>query len=780
MLKIFDRYILKEIIPPFIIGLLICSFVLLMNQILVLSEMFIARGIPFGTILALLAYLIPSVLAFTVPMSVLMGIMAGLSRMSSDSEITALKTLGVSHKRLLSPVIAFSIAGFLVTTFLTLYIAPQANFKWVQTLSRSVLAKVQFKIKAREFNEGIPNAVIFIQDIKKEDLWENIFIYLSESPEEPQVVYAKKGKINFYEKERKASLELFEGALHSYVLSDPEKYRVTSFKSLEKELNVENFFSSIPSKKGVRQKDIKELLNDSKFIKKELEAFPESMKVSQEFWKKNREYISHRIEVQKKFALPFSCLIFAFLGIALGASTKKGGKTSGFTISIGLVLIYYILITAGENVAMDFRISPFLGMWGPNILFLLGSLYFFARPLEEASLLSSFSLLFKGKKEVFSSEKRKKFVRTRPRFSLKFPNIIDRYLTRKYLYIFILVFISLLIISFIVTFFERVDNIYKHNQSLSFLFEFIWYNIPEFIHYILPVTALTTALLSLGILNKFNEITAMKACGISLYRIIVPVLLLGALASVFSFYLQEGILPYSNRKAEETWNKINEVPPRSYTYLDRRWVLSRDKNRIYYYKYFDPAYSIFSQISIYDIDPASWSLKRRIYSDKGYLKDKNLFLTDCWYRNFENGETVKFERKEQMELAPVEEKSYFLKKWKEPDQMNYRELKAYIAEIEEGGFETVKFKVDLNYKVSFPFACLIMTLIGIPFAFSMGKRGTLVGIGLSLMIAIVYWGAIGIFKSLGYIGYLSAFLAAWGPNLIFGLAGLYMIFTLRT
>jgi lipopolysaccharide export LptBFGC system permease protein LptF len=112
--------------------------------------------------------------------------------------------------------------------------------------------------------------------------------------------------------------------------------------------------------------------------------------------------------------------------------------------------------------------------------------------------------------------------------------------------------------------------------------------------------------------------------------------------------------------------------------------------------------------------------------------------------------------------------------------MNYPELKHYIEEIEARGFETVRFKVDLHFKISFPFISLIMVFLGIPFAFTMGKRGTLVGLGVSMIIAMIYWGAIGIFRGLGYVGYLSPELAAWGPNLVFGLAGIYLILNLRT
>lgn len=779
MFKLFDRYILKEIIPPFFIGLLIYTFVFLMNQILLLSEMFIARGVSFRTVFELLVFLIPSILAFTVPMSVLMGILAGLSRMSSDAEITALKTLGISYKRLLGPVLVFSFIGWLITSFLALYFAPRANYKWVQTLSESVLTKVQLKINPREFNESIPNTVIYIQDIMQDKDWKNIFVYFSDPPEEPRVIYAERGRLNFYPEEKRAILELFDGALHSYPLSNPEEYKVTSFKYSEQDLDVKTLFSSLSDKKRVREKDIRELFSDVKVLREDLEKFSESGKASPAFWQKNRDHISHQVEIHKKFALPFACFIFALLGLPLGASTKKGGRASGFTVSIGIIVIYYILITAGEQFAMDGRISPLFGMWGPNILFLVCGIYFFIMSLKESSLFLFFRF-FKKKRAVFPPTERKGFIRRWPRLSLRFPNILDRYILRKYMVIFSMVFVSILAVFIIVTFFENIDKVYEHNKPLSLFLEFIWYKIPEFIHYILPITALTATLLCLGLLTKSNEMTAMKACGISLYRTIAPILLMAGLVSFFSFYLQENILPYSNKKVEDVWNKINDVPPRSYSHLDRRWVMSKNKDRIYYYRYFDPIASAFSQLSIYDIDPASWSLERRIYSEKGYLRDKNFFLSNCWYRDFEENKPVTFEEKKEMELTLAEDKSYFLKELKEPDQMSYGELREYIDDIEEKGFETVRFKVDLNYKMSFPLASLIMVLLGIPFAFSMGKRGTLVGIGLSVIIAMVFWGAIGVFKSLGYVNYLGAFLAAWGPNLIFGLIGLYLLFTLRT
>jgi LPS export ABC transporter permease LptF/LPS export ABC transporter permease LptG len=777
--RLFDRYILKEIIPPFLIGLVVYSFVLLMNQILLLSELLIARGVPFRAVLDLLVYLIPSVLAFTVPMSVLMGILAGLSRMSSDAEITAFKTLGISYKRLLWPVLLFSFLGFIVTSVLTLYLAPRANYKWVQTFSESVLARVQFNINPREFNDSIPNTMLFIQDITPEAGWQNIFLYYATPPEEPKVILARKGRMNFYPEERRATIELFDGMIHSYPLNDIEDYRITSFGHYEEELDVEGAFPRIGSKKRVREKDIKELWEDNLGIKQELLEFPTDQENTILFDLKKRESIAHWIEIHKKIALPFACFIFALLGLPLGAFTKKGGRTSGFTLSIGIILVYYIMITAGEQIAMEGRISPLLGMWGPNILFFVVGTYFFILSVRESSLFTLPSFL-KTRDKDSSAPKTARLSSGLPRYSLPFPNIIDRYIMRKYLAIFGFVFVSVLSVSVIISFFERVDSVYENNKPLSLLFSFIWYKIPESMQYILPVTALIATLLSLGLLTKFNEITAMKACGISLYRIFIPVLLLSALVSFCSFYIQDYILPYSNIRAEQIWNEIQDLPARSYGNLDRRWMLSSVKDRIYHYRYFDQNASVFSYFSVFDIDSASWSLEKRMFSEKGYLAEQNLELSDAWLREFAGSRVTRFDKQKSMRMSHGEDRDYFLKEWEEPDQMSFRELRDYIEQIEKRGFETIKFKVDLNFKLTFPLASFIMALLGIPFAFSMGKRGTLVGIGLSVMIAIIYWGAVAAFRSLGYVNYLSPFLAAWGPSLIFGAVGLYLISTLKT
>jgi LPS export ABC transporter permease LptF/LPS export ABC transporter permease LptG len=779
VLKLFDRYILKEIIPPFFIGITAYTFVLLMNQILLLSEMFIARGLPLNTVFSLLFYLIPSLLAFTIPMAVLMGVLAGLSRLSSDAEITAFRTLGVSQGQILRPILIFSICGWLLTLFFTLYLAPQANYKWIKTLSRSVNIEAQFNINPREFYDRIPQTALFVQEISESKLWENIFVHFSH-PQEPRIIFAKKGKLNLFPDKKRATLELQEGIIHSTHVSNPENYSITSFKRLEEELNVKSLFAGISAEKKAREKDIHELFIDIKKTRDDLKESVHSDRESIEFEQKKRKLTKYLVEVHKKLALPFACIIFAFLGISLGVSTKRGGRTSGFTLSIVIIVIYYILITAGENMAVNGNISPWLGMWGSNILLAAVSIYAFSYSRRESYFLRSIVDVIPKKRRAFAKKRKEKSGSVPSRRYIRFPNIMDRYIIRKYLSIFFLVFLSLLFVFIIITFFESIDNVYEHGKSLKLFYEYMWFKIPEFTHYVLPVSALSSSLLCLGILTKFNEVTAMKASGMSVYRIIVPVVMLSLIISFFSFYIQENILPLSSKKAEASWNKINDVPPQSYDRLDRRWIMGKKRDRMYYYQYFNQDRSVFRGMTILDIDIKSWGLKKRIYAEAAELNRNELILKNLWQRRFEQTRPLDFSKQDKLELILEEEKTYFIKGMKKANQMHFGELKEYIKRLKENHFETARFQVDLHYKISFPLASLVVVLLGIPFAFTMGRRGTLVGIGLSFVIAIIYWGAIGIFKSLGYAGYMSPFLGAWGPTFIFGLIGLYFIFNLRS
>ena len=790
MLKIIDRYVFREMVPPFVVGLLLLTFVLLMNQVLLLAEMFIDKGVPAGEALRILGLLVPSILAFAVPMAVLIGILGGLARLSADSEVVAFRTLGIGSKRLARPLLLFGLCGWIVTSALALYMAPRANHQWVEAMTDSVLARVRLKVHPLEFNETIPNMVFLVQDIDRDKTWRNVFAHFGGDPLNPRLAMARRGRINLFPEKKRAILELSDGVLYSMSPVEPEKDSLTTFDRLEEEIAVENLFAMISSEKRVREKDIGELFRDLRGLRIRLagmldradDGSPAGEDV--DLAQTRREISAHGIEIHKKFSLPFVCLIFVLLGLPLGIRTGRAGRTGGFSLSLVIILLFYVLLTAGEKLAMDGKISPWLGMWGPDIVLAAAGLWLFLRAEREPlgwARFFGFPPAPKTDREIPAGKPVPRKAARKIRFpSLPFPNILDRYVARKSLALLGLVLSALIGATALALFFERLDDLLRRGKPVGLLVSYVGFKIPESLAFILPVSVLAMTLLSLGLLAKSNETTALKTCGISLARMTLPVLALAAAVSAAAFLIQERIVPAAHARSEEAWGRITDLPPRTYSYINRHWILGRDGGRIYHYDYFDPADSTFSRLSIFDLDLARWSLARRAFAEKAILSGDMFLFERGWFRDHSGTADPAFVRKERGEVAAGEENLTILKARREPLQMTWGELRQYVAEVRGMGFRATRLRVDLAQKTALPVVSLIMALLAVPFAFSMGKKGALAGVGLSVVLAMGYWGTFAIFRSLGHAEVLPPFLAAWGANLVFGSAGVIGLLRLRT
>jgi LPS export ABC transporter permease LptF/LPS export ABC transporter permease LptG len=767
MLKTIDRYVFREMVPPFLVGLLLVVFVLLMNQVLLLAELFIDKGVPAGEALRILGLLLPSILAFAVPMAVLTGILGGLARLSADSEVVAFQTLGIGPRRLARPVLLFAVCGWLVTSLLALFIAPRANHRWVRAMTDSVLARVRLKVHPLEFNESIPNMVFLVRDIGGDGAWEDVFARLGRDPLEPRLVMARRGRIRLVPETKRAVLELSDGVLYAGPPAEPEKDSVTAFERLEEDIPVESLFASISSVKRVREKDIGELVRDLRGLR--TSADPGA----------GRERTFHLIEIHKKFSLPFVCLIFVLLGLPLGLRTGRAGRTGGYSLSLVIILLFYMLLTAGEKLAADGKIGPPLGMWGPDLILAVAGLFLFLRSGREPAG-SPWPPRLRTRTKRPAAPARPRPGRGGRIPSLPFPNLLDRYVIRKALAILGLVLPGLLGAAALALFFERLDDVLRLGKPVGLLASYVGFKIPGLLAFILPVSVLAMTLLALGLLARSNEATAVKACGVSLRRLTLPVLVLAAAASGAAFLVQERIAPAADARAEAAWGRVTGLPPRSASYINRHWILGREGDRIYHYDYFDPAGSTLSRLTVYDLDLERWSLTRRTFAERAVLADGGLRLQGGWTRDYSGAGPSAFRRRESAEIRTGEESAAFLKARREPPQMTLGELRRYVAEVRAMGFRATRLRVDLGQKTALPFVSLVMALLAVPFAFSMGRKGALVGAGLSVALAMAYWGAFAIFRSLGTTGVLPPFLAAWGANLIFGLAGAAGLFRLRT
>jgi len=273
----------------------------------------------------------------------------------------------------------------------------------------------------------------------------------------------------------------------------------------------------------------------------------------------------------------------------------------------------------------------------------------------------------------------------------------------------------------------------------------------------------------------------MKACGISLYRASLPLILFSLTWSGVLFAMEESFLADANRRAEALLHVIRGGSPQTFDVLNRKWVVSPEGD-IYNYVHFDPSVDELHSLTVYDFDDEAWRLEGRSFAAKaGYADGWN--ASELWTRAFDgegdNAEAGAFDRVGTGSLS-IEPPAYFSTEQPDAQRMSYQELGTYIGSLEASGVDVVGLKVDLERKLSFPFVTLILTLIAVPFAVTTGRHGALYGVGIGITLAISYWVVISVFAAIGSAGLLSPILAAWAPNVLFGGSAVYLLLTVPT
>jgi lipopolysaccharide export system permease protein len=357
--------------------------------------------------------------------------------------------------------------------------------------------------------------------------------------------------------------------------------------------------------------------------------------------------------------------------------------------------------------------------------------------------------------------------------------IIHRYVVREYLKTFSLSLSSLIFIYIIVLFFQKMNIFIQHHAPFYLIFEYLLYKIPEVtFQWILPYAILLATLLTLGMLSRHSEITAMKAGGISLYRITFPLLFIAFVISLCSFLGNEYLVPLTNQSTQYLLDvKVRKEKASGFFKNYKIWY--RSDHRIFNIQLLNPREKVLKGVTLYQFDDhfrciqridareAKWDIEKWRFHD-GAIRDFN-----------EDGSTRMTPFKE-IELSFQEDWESFQTIERQSREMSYTELRTYIQKIQSVGYDATRYLVDLYSKLSYPFLNLIMILIGVPFALKTGRSGGIaLSIGVSVMIGFAYGVTFYIFLSFGKSGILPPFLSAWTPTLIFGLAGIFTLMSVR-
>ena len=358
--------------------------------------------------------------------------------------------------------------------------------------------------------------------------------------------------------------------------------------------------------------------------------------------------------------------------------------------------------------------------------------------------------------------------------------IITHYIIREYLKILSLGVATFFLIFFVVELFERMNAIIVRQAPLYLLLEYFLYTIPFFLSQMLPFTTLLAALITLGVLSRNNEVVAIKAHGISGYRIIFPLLVLAALVTAFLFFCNEAFVPYSIRKAYYVWDvKVKKEEERAFFKLNKIWYHGEDV--VYNIQLLEPKEDILKGVTIYRFDK-EFNLRRRIDAYEAHWTGEGWAFYGVVIRDFPPGGEVVTKRYDAKDIPIPERPEDFKKGMKKPEEMTYRELKGYVERLRREGYDSTRYVVDLHAKIAFPFLTLIMVLIGSPLALMAGRGhggGIAQGVGISLVMGFIYWAAFAISIAMGHAGTLPPLIAAWAPNVFFALVGGFILESVR-
>jgi lipopolysaccharide export system permease protein len=367
------RYLMKELFPSFLLGVVGFTFILLTGRILQLTELFVNKGIPLGFILKLLYFLLPSFLVLTIPMATLLSVLLTFNRLSGDNEITALKASGVSLYQMTPPVLLLALSTTLATTFLSLYSLPRANQASRSLLYEMASSRAHAGVRERVFNDEFEGLVLYVERVTPRTFqWENVFISDSRNAAETHTIIARQGMVLSDPHLFIVTLRLKNGAIHK--LGDqPNAYEKIDFNTYDLRLDL---------KTGLKEQ-------------KSAEKHPADMSLSeltgavQALRSKKADFKPQMIKIHEKFSIPFACLVFGIIGIPLGlqSRTSRAGKSIGFAWSIVVLLIYYLLTNAGTSLAERGVILLEVGMWAANAIFLGFGIYLLIKAANESPVL---------------------------------------------------------------------------------------------------------------------------------------------------------------------------------------------------------------------------------------------------------------------------------------------------------------------------------------------------------------------------------------------------------
>jgi LPS export ABC transporter permease LptG/LPS export ABC transporter permease LptF len=793
-MRLLDRYVTREVVSHAALGLLVFTFVFFVPRLVQLMELIVRHAGNAWTVTLLFLCALPPVLGFTLPMAVLVGVLIGLGRLSADSEIVALHASGVSLRRLLAPIGVVAVAAFAGTLLTTFWLSP-ASLRTVRRLETQLLSsQARFSVQPRVFDERFPRFVLYVQDVEAAATrWRGVFLASAGNvssligsgsagrSEQSTVTTAKDAAVVAGPARGQIDINLGAGDTHEYDPRYPSQYNVTTFG--ETDIPIDVSAVAAPQRADIRP--------------------PAEQSIGTLLANHSLNWRDSHVEFQRRIAFPAACLVFALLGVPIGVRPRRGGRAAGLVLALILIGGYYFLFVSGDHFAAQGRLLPWVGVWAANIVGAIVGLIF----LRRVESIRKPSRILEGLESWWAKRRPRTngalpsaangkrlaaLSPTRIRHALQigrtmaFPMLVDVYLLKQFLYYFLVLLAGFVLIFDAFTLFDLLADIARNNVSATTVLSYFRYLIPLMVYQLAPLATLVATLVTLAMLAKNNEVIALKATGISLYRIVMPLVLAGCLVSAGMFLLDDTFLPYANQRQDALRNRIKGRPAQTYIEPARQWIFGENGqiDKIYNYELFDPDRRLFGGLNVFELDPTNFQISRRVYAARAVWDDTQSawVLTGGWVRDFDSdGHITRYQPFTATSLPELtEQPGYFRREVRQYYQMNWRQLGQYIASLRQAGFDTARLSVQWHRKFAFPLIASVIVFLSAPFAFLVGTRGAIGGLALAVGVGIAYWSAAALFEAMGSVGQLPPLIAAWAPDAIFGFLAIYFIFRMPT
>jgi LPS export ABC transporter permease LptG/LPS export ABC transporter permease LptF len=782
-MKILSRYVFREILASSFLATTLATFVIFLQGIPKLFQLLVhsTKGL---AVLKLFVLSLPPLLLLSLPFGVLVGILVGLGRLSSDNEMIAMRSAGVSSRIVVAPVFTFACAAMLVSGACALWLNPLAIKAEYKILNAVAAASLTADVEPRVFEDQFTNdnTVLYVDDVKSDNgpvsVWTGVFIAdltppaerktgLKESRPGPTVTVAREALVVPDVKNNRLQLTLGDMGVHASPYHQIAPKGATALQA-----------------QPTREQQAKPF---SEMFTNELRAFIRHTP------RRTQDGTDSRIELQRRFALPVACVMLALVGIPLGASSRRGGRSAGYIWAIFLAFFcYYLSYIALTSLARSHTLSIEWASWLPNGGFAIAGIVMIARMESpgDRDWIGSARLAIAGSftrlaDKVSTTLTDKLSIRRNTAggggIKLAIFQILDSYVLSNFLFYFAVTLFCLVTMSQVYIFFDLLGDVVKNHVPMSHVITYHVYLTPSLIYSTLPIAVLVSILATFGVMTKNNEVTAFKACGISVRRLGVPVLLMSGALSASLFAFDYSYIPQANQIQDAILNEIKGRPVQTYLHPERKWIIH--DHRVFYFKYFDPSEKLMVEPYVWEIDPKTFHVVREISANRArWQQNINAWVWEQGQaRNLCGVDECTVQDFTATTFSEVTETpDDFLKEVKQDKQMNYSELRKYITELQETGFDTVKLHVQYYKKFAVPVFALIMAMISIPFGFLVGNRGAMTGIGVGMAVAMTYLATGLLFDQFGNVNLLPPVVAAWAPDALFSVAGLYLMLRMRS